>query len=101
IYLDLAILGDWGLLDQILIDGEAIPFVPPLIPVLAGGLIPDFSLTGTTDGLPNWIVNGTNWAFVFVLLLVIMGIIIYFVMKNYYSKRGVDFSTIYATIPPE
>jgi amino acid transporter len=27
--------------------------------------------------------------------------VVYFVMKNYYSKRGVDFTTIYASIPPE
>jgi amino acid transporter len=94
IYLDLAILGDWGLLDQVEINGEVIPFVPPLIPVIAGGFLPDFAAADVIE-------TGINWAFYFVLFLVIMGIVIYLFMKNYYGRRGVDFSTIYATIPPE
>jgi amino acid transporter len=86
IYLDLIILGEFGVLDPLLIGGNAIPFAPPLIPNIGG-------LTGMGADF--------NWGFWTVFVLVVIGAIIYFFMKNYYSKRGVDFSTIYASIPPE
>jgi amino acid transporter len=86
IYLDLIILGEFGVLDPLLLGGNTIPFAPPIIPNIGG-------LTGMGADF--------NWGFWTVFVLVVIGAIIYFFMKNYYSKRGVDFSTIYASIPPE
>ncbi|MFX0183243.1 MAG: APC family permease [Candidatus Hodarchaeota archaeon] len=90
IYLDLYLLGAVGVLNHIVT--PAIPFVPPLIPNLGEGGMLDFAAWETSWDF--W----APWAFI---IWVIMGAIIYFVVKNYYSRKGVDFSTIYATIPPE
>jgi amino acid transporter len=90
LYLDLYLLGAVGVLNHIVT--PAIPFVPPLIPNLGAGGMLDFAAWETSWDF--W----APWAFI---IWVIMGAIIYFVVKNYYSKRGVDFTTIYATIPPE
>jgi amino acid transporter len=86
IYLDLIILGEFGILDPLLVGGNPIPFAPPIIPNIGG-------LTGVGADF--------NWGFWTVFVLVVVGAIIYFFMRNYYSKRGVDFTTIYASIPPE
>jgi amino acid transporter len=86
IYLDLIILGEFGILEPLEIGGNTIPFAPPIIPVIGG-------LTGVGADF--------NWGFWTVFVLVLIGAIIYFVMKSYYSRRGVDFTTIYASIPPE
>jgi APA family basic amino acid/polyamine antiporter len=86
IYLDLIILGEFGVVEPLLIGGNAIPFAPPLIPNIG-------SLTGLGADF--------NWGFWTVFVLVVLGAVIYFVMKSYYSRRGVDFTTIYASIPPE
>jgi amino acid transporter len=94
IYLDLVILGEFGIL--VPMEGmEAIPLIGamPIIPSI-DGLLPDFSSLET-------IIGTFNWGFYTVLVLVIIGVVIYFYMKNYYTKKGVDFSTIYASIPPE
>ncbi|MFW9997168.1 MAG: APC family permease [Candidatus Odinarchaeota archaeon] len=88
IYLDLVLLGAYDILSREAYAG--IPFAPPLIPV-ASAIIPDFAdLLGTF-----------NWGLYWTIGAVIIGAVIYLIMKNYYSKRGVDFSTIYASIPPE
>ncbi len=101
IYLDLVILGEFGIL--IPLEGlEALPLLGamPIVPLLAydadkgTGLIPDFTDLDT-------IIDTFNWGFYTVLVLVIIGIVIYLYMKSYYTKKGVDFSTIYASIPPE
>jgi len=90
IYLDLIILGEFSILDPLLINGQPIPFAPPIIPNISG-LIPDFAdFAGTF-----------NWGWWTVFFLTLLGAIIYWYMKSYYSKKGVDFTTIYATIPPE
>jgi APA family basic amino acid/polyamine antiporter len=94
IYLDLVILGEFGIL--IPLEGmEAIPLIGamPIVPDI-NGLIPDFTSLDT-------IIDTFNWGFYTILVLVIIGIVIYLYMKNYYTKKGVDFSTIYASIPPE
>jgi APA family basic amino acid/polyamine antiporter len=100
IYLDLIILGEFGLLAtlDVVLEMDPIPFVPPLIPVImygdwGTGFLPDFA---ADDVLATF-----NWGFWTVFVMVIIGALIYFIMKNYYSKRGVDFTTIYASIPPE
>ncbi|MHA1994547.1 MAG: APC family permease [Candidatus Hodarchaeales archaeon] len=86
IYLDLIILGEFGIFDPLLIGGNTIPFAPPIIPNIGG-------LTGVGADF--------NWGFWTVFVLVVVGAIIYLFMKSYYSRRGVDFTTIYASIPPE
>ncbi|NHJ01290.1 MAG: APC family permease [Candidatus Heimdallarchaeota archaeon] len=100
IYLDLIILGEFGILAtlDVVLGIDPIPFVPPLVPVIfygdwGTGLIPDFA---AADILATF-----NWGFWTVVVLILIGLVIYLVMKNYYSKRGVDFTTIYASIPPE
>ncbi|MHA2224900.1 MAG: APC family permease [Candidatus Hodarchaeales archaeon] len=89
IYLDLYLLGALGVLNHIVT--PAIPFVPPLIPNLGAGGMLDFSDLANWDFWATWVFLG----------FVVIGIVIYLVVKRYYSKRGVDFTTIYATIPPE
>ena len=84
IYLDLIILGEFDILTQLELDGNTIPFAPPIIPNPDGLIGADF-----------------NWGFWTMFVLVVIGAIIYFFMKSYYSRRGVDFTTIYASIPPE
>jgi amino acid transporter len=103
LYLDLITLGVLDIF--VFIPGtDAIPFFPHLLPNLgvgfealggkAGGML-DFS------GVADLSFTNFNWfAWIFVGAIVI-GLVIYLVMKSYYSRRGVDFSTIYATIPPE
>ncbi len=86
IYLDLIILGEFGIFDPLLIGGNTIPFAPPIIPNIGG-------LTGVGADF--------NWGFWTVFVLVVVGAVIYLFMKSYYSRRGVDFTTIYASIPPE
>ncbi len=112
IYLDLVILGEFGILMPV--EGmEDIPLIGamPLIPVIAygddgTGLIPSFEEI-TENGVVTHeagieaFMETFNWGFYTVLVLVIIGIVIYFYMKSYYTKKGVDFSTIYASIPPE
>ncbi|MFW9905512.1 MAG: APC family permease [Candidatus Thorarchaeota archaeon] len=94
IYLDLVILGEFGILEPVT-GMEAIPLIGamPLIPSV-DGLVPDFSSLDT-------IIDTFNWGFYTVLVLVIVGIVIYLYMRSYYTKKGVDFTTIYASIPPE
>ena len=89
IYLDLIILGEFGVFDPLLVDGNAIPFAPPIIPNID-------SLTGIGVDFVDF-----NWGFWTVFVLVVIGAVIYFFMRSYYSRRGVDFTTIYASIPPE
>lgn len=95
IYIDLLILGpaSAGVLQPLEGMTGLLGFFPPVVPDLevGGNLIPDF-------GDP---IATINWWFWWYILLIVIGAVIYFVMKNYYSKRGVDFSTIYASIPPE
>ncbi len=95
IYLDLVILGEFDIL--VPVEGmEALPLIGamPLIPNVDGFIPTD---TSSIEG----IMDTFNWGFYTVLVLVIIGIVIYFYMKSYYTKKGVDFSTIYASIPPE
>jgi len=75
---------------------EALPLIGamPIIPNVDGFIPTD---TSSIEG----IMDTFNWGFYTVLVLVIIGIVIYFYMKSYYTKKGVDFSTIYASIPPE
>lgn len=90
IYLDLVILGSFGILTPV--EGlEAIPLIGamPIIPDI-GAIIPSGD-----------IIANLNWGFWTVVVMVLIGAVIYLYMKNYYSKRGVDFTTIYASIPPE
>jgi len=93
IYIDLLILGpaSAGVLKPI--DGleGLMGFFPPIIPNI-DGLIPPAGAD---------MIRDINWWFWWYILLIVIGAVIYFVMKNYYSKRGVDFTTIYASIPPE
>ena len=95
IYIDLLILGpaSAGVLQPLEGMEGFLGFIPPLIPDLAvgGGLIPDFADP----------IGTINWWFWWYILLIVIGAVIYIVMKSYYSKRGVDFTTIYASIPPE
>lgn len=97
IYIDLLILGpaSAGVLTYPTENGAPMEgllgFIPPFIPDI-GGLIP----LDSTD-----FIRDINWWFWWYVLLIAVGAVIYFVMKNYYSKRGVDFTTIYASIPPE
>ena len=95
IYLDLLILGPASAGVLMPLEGLTglLGFIPPLIPDLAvgGGLIPDFA-----D-----LIGSINWWFWWYVLLIVIGAVIYFVMKTYNSRRGVDFTTIYASIPPE
>lgn len=95
IYIDLLILGpaSAGVLKPVEGLTGIASFFPPIIPDLAvgGGIIPDFAdLLGTI-----------NWFFWWYVFLILSGAVIYFIMKTYYSRRGVDFTTIYASIPPE
>jgi amino acid transporter len=95
IYIDLLILGpaSAGVLQPIEGLTGLLGFIPPLIPdfSVGGGLIPD----------PANLLDTINWWFWWYIILIVIGAIIYFVMKMYYSRRGVDYTTIYASIPPE
>jgi amino acid transporter len=97
IYIDLLILGpaSAGVLTYPTSDGAPMAgllgFIPPFIPDI-GGFIP----IDSTD-----FIRDINWWFWWYVLLIAVGAVIYIFMKNYYSKRGVDFTTIYASIPPE
>ncbi|MHA2246717.1 MAG: APC family permease [Candidatus Hodarchaeales archaeon] len=95
IYIDLLILGpaSAGVLKPVEGLEGLLGFFPPIIPDfdVGGGLIPD----------PADLVGTINWWFWWYILLIVIGAVVYLFMKNYYSKRGVDFSTIYASIPPE
>jgi amino acid transporter len=84
LYIDLFLLGAVGYIDHI--TDPPIPFVPPLIP--------NTNILDPSTGYDFW----TGWM---VIGGIVIGFVIYLVVKNYYSKRGVDFSTIYASIPPE
>ncbi|MFW9778460.1 MAG: APC family permease [Candidatus Heimdallarchaeota archaeon] len=90
IYLDLVILGEFGILVP-MAGLEALPLIGamPIIPDTAA-IIPSGDIIATL-----------NWGFWTVVVMVIIGAVIYFYMKSYYSRRGVDFTTIYASIPPE
>jgi amino acid transporter len=96
IYIDLLILGpaSAGVLTYPTADGAPMAgllgFIPPFIPDI-NGFLPDMADP----------INTINWWFWWYILLIAIGAVVYFVMKNYYSKRGVDFTTIYASIPPE
>jgi amino acid transporter len=95
IYLDLVILGEFDIL--VPLEGmEAIPLLGamPIVPSVDGFIPTD---TSSIEG----IMDTFNWGFYTVLVLVVIGIVIYLYMKSYYTKKGVDFSTIYASIPPE
>ncbi|MFX0125316.1 MAG: APC family permease [Candidatus Hodarchaeota archaeon] len=107
IYLDLILLGVVSIVLPVPVLGD-IPFFPPLIPNLypllpegdfgaPGGLI-DF--TGFQDGIAEGFA-ALNWLGWMVIGGIVTGLVIYFITKRYYSARGVDFSTIYASIPPE
>ncbi|MHA2294527.1 MAG: APC family permease [Candidatus Hodarchaeales archaeon] len=107
LYIDLILLGEVGLLARMTdASGAAIPFLPPFIPVIFHGT----SIIGTAGGkglipvldagIPR-LLETFNWGLYYSIIGIVVGIVIYLVMKNYYSKRGVDFSTIYASIPPE
>ena len=97
IYIDLLILGpaSAGVLTYPTEDGAPLAgllgFIPPFIPDI-GGFIP----VDSTD-----FIRDINWWFWWYALLIAVGAVIYIFMKSYYSKRGVDFTTIYASIPPE
>ena len=97
IYIDLLILGpaSAGVLTYPTEDGAPLAgllgFIPPFIPDI-GGFIP----VDSTD-----FIRDINWWFWWYVLLIAVGAVIYIFMKSYYSKRGVDFTTIYASIPPE
>ncbi len=97
IYIDLLILGpaSAGVLQYLTADGAPaaglLGFFPPLMPNIDGILPSDM-----TDP-----IGTINWWFWWYILLIAVGAVVYIFMKNYYSKRGVDFTTIYASIPPE
>ncbi|MFW9855324.1 MAG: APC family permease [Candidatus Thorarchaeota archaeon] len=90
IYLDLVILGEFGILTP-MAGLEAIPLLGamPIVPD-PNALIPSGD-----------IIASLNWGFYTILVLVIIGAILYFYYRSYYSRKGVDFTTIYASIPPE
>jgi amino acid transporter len=95
-YINLFLLGAVGVLNHL--TDPPIPFLPPLIPNLAPTGPLGFLFGGSlNDLLGSW----DFWAPWILIMWVVIGIIIYFVVKTYYSRRGVDFSTIYASIPPE
>ncbi|UCG01176.1 MAG: amino acid permease [Candidatus Heimdallarchaeota archaeon] len=95
IYIDLIILGPASAGVLLPLEGLTgfLGFIPPFIPDLAvgGGLIPDMADP----------IGTINWWFWWYIFLIVIGAVIYIVMKRYYTARGVDFSTIYASIPPE
>jgi amino acid transporter len=96
IYIDLLILGpaSAGVIQYLTPDGAPaeglLGFFPPLVPNIEG-ILPDMADP----------INTINWWFWYNFILIIIGAVIYFVSKSYYSRRGVDFTTIYASIPPE
>jgi amino acid transporter len=96
IYIDLLILGpaSAGVLKYPTDTGDPLAgflgFIPPFMPDI-DGLIPDMADP----------IGTINWMFWWYIFLIAIGAVIYFVSKNYYSKRGVDYTTIYASIPPE
>lgn len=96
IYIDLLILGpaSAGVITYPTDTGDPMTglagFIPPFIPDM-DGLIPDMADP----------INTINWWFWWYILLIVIGAVIYFISKTYYSRRGVDYTTIYASIPPE
>ena len=55
-------------------------------------------------GEPWWTVNwdGLNWtAWVWTLLIIVVSLLVYYYYRTKGKRAGVDYSTIYAEIPPE
>lgn len=95
-YINFFLLGNVGVLNHI--SDPPMPFVPPLLPNLSETGPLGFLFGGSLDTLLH---SWDFWAGWLVVFWLAMGIIIYLVVKTYYSRRGVDFTTIYASIPPE
>lgn len=95
-YINLFLLGAVGVLNHI--TDPPIPFLPPLLPNLSATGPVGFLFGGSLTDLLN---SYDFWAPWLVVSFVLLGLVIYLVVKRYYSKRGVDYTTIYASIPPE
>ncbi|MHA1947165.1 MAG: amino acid permease, partial [Candidatus Hodarchaeales archaeon] len=95
-YINLFLLGAVGVLNHI--TDPPIPFLPPLLPNLSATGPVGFLFGGDLNDLLN---SYDFWAPWLVVFFVVLGLVIYLVVKRYYSRRGVDYTTIYASIPPE
>jgi amino acid transporter len=95
-YINLFLLGAVGVLNHV--TDPPIPFFPPLLPNLSATGPVGFLFGGDLDSLLH---SWDFWAPWLLVFWVVLGIVIYFVVKTYYSRRGVDYTTIYASIPPE
>jgi amino acid transporter len=86
-YINLFLLGAVGVLNHV--TDPPIPFLPPLLPNLSATGPLGFLFGGNlNDLLASW----DFWAPWILVFWVVLGIVIYVVVKTYYSRRGVDYT---------